>query len=168
MIFDNLYLLFFRFDIVTQEKVELEENSEDLCSRYRSLQIHNEKLEAKLKLMEFSHKRYSIETERLKSTIDSLRKNRNNLNAAREAAIISRNEAVKDKAKMENTLKELQVKYDEDIDEHIRSYEELENKHCQILKDLDDLHQQFTQKEEELQEIQASFHNHRPSIVSIS
>eukprot|EP00794_Sanderia_malayensis_P009401 gene9401-10389_t len=153
-----------RFDIITQEKDELEESSEDLASKYKFLQTYVQKLNAKLKLMEFSNNRYNIETDRLKGTIESLRKNRNSLNAAREAAILSRNEAIKEKARMENLLNETEIKYDQHIGETVESFKDLENKHCQLLKDINELHKQFEEKDQELQEIKHSVkNNYSPS-----
>ena len=165
-LFNRHSLFVIRFDIITQENSDLEENSEDLCSHVRGLQRQCEKVEAKLTLTDLTNEKLTLEVNRMKATIESLREHRTGLNTAREAAIVSRDNAVKEKLASEKALLEMQGNHDEVMNEHIKMYNTLESQNYKTLQDLRDTEQKLSDKEKELIDLTVLSENKRTSSVS--
>ena len=125
-----------RFDLISQEKEELKEGTEELSSQYKTLEKDIAKLETREKWLQFKVERSNNKAALLKSTLDSLRKHRDSLNDAREIAITEKNEVVKEVVSLGKAHEDLKAKYENDISEHLRMYKELEKKHLDVLEQL--------------------------------
>eukprot|EP00112_Aurelia_sp_Birch-Aquarium-sp1_P004751 Seg154.9 transcript_id=Seg154.9/GoldUCD/mRNA.D3Y31 product="hypothetical protein" protein_id=Seg154.9/GoldUCD/D3Y31 len=162
-----------RFDLISQEKEELKEGSEELSSQYKTLKKDIAKLETREKWLQFKVERSNIKAGLLKTTLDSLRKHRDSLNDAREIAITEKNEAVKEVVSLGKAHEDLKAKYENDMSEHLKMYKELEQKHFDVLDQLNameskaaDTQQQLMLAEQTLATMENECINLRESIAS--
>ena len=148
-----------RFDELNSEKSVLRETQSDICGQFDIIHDHLDKKETQYQLLDFKYGRSLLEIERLKSTLDSVRKQRNMLHEAKEDAIVEKHSILNEKIKLEDTLKEYKQKYQNDMERNEKIYEELEKKHFELLDEIKSMENKAAEMEKALAEANTALRN---------
>jgi len=125
-----------RFDALKQEKSALQGNSENLSNRFQKLHKYIGDLEEKQTWQNFKIERSEHEVNRVKSTLETLRADRDKLLHSLQTVRLARDEAEKENFQLRSNLKTMQVKYEKDIEEQRILSKEFLTKHESLLEEL--------------------------------
>lgn len=128
--------LHYRFDELKQEKINLQDTRDDLSNRFLSLQDCIDELQVKNTWQNFKIERSEYEVNRLKSAFETARVDRDRILESLQEVRLARDEADKDNYQLRSNLKDLQVKYESEIEQQRVLLDELWKKHEDILEEL--------------------------------
>ena len=125
-------------------------NSENLSNRFHKLHKYIGDLEEKQTWQNFKIERSEHEVNRVKSTLETLRADRDKLLQSLQTVRLARDEAEKENFQLRSNLKTMQVKYEKDIEEQRILSKEFLTKHESLLEELASMEEKAFKAEESL------------------
>ena len=119
-----------------QEKSALQDNSENLSSRFNKLHKYIGDLEEKQTWQNFRTERSEHEVNRVKSTLETLKADRDKLLQSLQNVRLARDEVEKENNQLRSSLKKMQVKYENEIEEQRMLSKEFLTKHERLIEEL--------------------------------
>ena len=119
-----------------EEKSALQDNSENLSSRFNKLHKYIGDLEEKQTWQNFRTERSEHEANRVKSTLETLKADRDKLLQSLQNVRLARDEAEKENFQLRSNLKKMQVKYENEMEEQRVMSKEFLTKHERLIEEL--------------------------------